>query len=190
MPHLEHYSSDKYIQLEFEAADMPLPTCSSSLTSLQLKQRVDKEVWEMLPQRLPKLQLLDVDVCGWWDWSYTAAIRALQGQLQGRPPGMSSLSSMECLTTLRWHCLPGTALSACSHLTQLRDLEVAEMWYSIPLCHLARYTVHLEELHGLEHLTRLHIAGAAERSVFGPRTRWQLSKPLIVVTGQVTKHLS
>jgi hypothetical protein len=159
MPHLEHYSSDWHIQVDLALAEVPPLACRSSLTSLQLKQRVDSAVWEMLPQKLPKLQLLDVDVCGRWDNSYMSAVDALQRGLQGRPAGILNLEALSCLTALRLVCLPGTSLTACSHLTQLRDLEVSLLSDGVPVHFLLKYRAFLEVLGALSQLTQLRIAG-------------------------------
>lgn len=155
MPHLERYSSDNIIQLEFTEEAAPA-ACRSSLTSLQLAQRITKEVWELLPQRLPKLQLLDAhDVCSWAQ--SMDAVAALRGPLAGHPEGFHSLSALESLTTLRWRCLAQTALSACTPLTQLRDLELVPRWdNTMPRRGL---TVRLEDLCDLGQLTRLRIDG-------------------------------
>jgi hypothetical protein len=150
MPHLEYHSSDNIIQLEFTEEAAPA-ACRSSLTSLQLAQRMTKEVWELLPQRLPKLQLLDVnDVPNWEEWVGAADIL----EESGHPAGFHSLSALGCLTTLRWRCSVWTNLSACTHLAQLRDLELMPRGEDNPSAR-----VDLGPLSDLRHLTRLHVDG-------------------------------
>lgn len=161
MPHLERYSGDNKIQLDFEEVPAT-PACSSSLTSLQLGQQLNSSSWEQLPALLPNLQQLELyeqERGRGAPENHWGAVMTLQAAMQGRPVGMDSLASLGALTALRWGCWTGATPTWCAKLTQLRDLEVLLEDGSHPV----PYTVQLGVFGDLEQLTRLRIAGGCDR---------------------------